>query len=594
MSIRPSTGLPILHFFVFIVIQLSLPGFTPAEEPAYIPEHSIEIMIDSRYGNPLTREDYLIFNNAQAVIDRIFPLDKSARLYVTRDIGDKLKHMGYSIRLLPSTRKSAFPEDWPTFNQMEDSLKQLADQYPGILKLESIGTSKNGRDLWVMRITDNPDMIEDEPQMKYIGSMHGNEPPGMALLMRLIAYLAENYGMDDTVTEMVNETDIRILPLLNPDGYMDMTRANAEGLDINRSFPDRVNDPELGSQWRTPEIKHIMDWIRDNHFVLSANFHSGAVVVNYPYDSYPDPHAVYAATPEDTLMKTLAHAYADENPAMKNSLEFEGGIVNGVEWYVAYGGMQDWNYHYNSVIETTIEINDDKWPDYNEMDRLWEENKNSLFSYMAWVHKGIRGTVTDEEGQPVKARISVSDGGVTVTSDEAGHYYKILLPGVYDVEVSAEGYVGRTISGVSISIKNAERLDIVLKKEPSDIIVFPHPILRINGADGNASFPSPKSIKLTATLTNGESKGDKAEWWMLAKSKSSLDWFSFTAANGWTTGIKPVFEDGFPLFDLGETLLLDCGGLDGEYFFLFGTDLVFNDVPDADFMSGVYLENGSD
>ena len=86
-----------------------------------------------------------------------------------------------------------------------------------------------------------------------------------------------------------------------------------------------------------------MDWILSNPFVLSANFHGGAIVANYPWDS-PDPtRQGRTRTRDDRMFRHLARTYALRNPVMLNQsnnrrcinsgLQAEDGIVNGAEWY---------------------------------------------------------------------------------------------------------------------------------------------------------------------------------------------------------------------------------------------------------------------
>lgn len=65
-------------------------------------------------------------------------------------------------------------------------------------------------------------------------------------------------------------------------------RGNAAGVDLNRDFPDRLDQHhinQLRSQSRQPETAALAEWILNNPFVLSANFHGGAVVASYPYDN---------------------------------------------------------------------------------------------------------------------------------------------------------------------------------------------------------------------------------------------------------------------------------------------------------------------
>ena len=86
-----------------------------------------------------------------------------------------------------------------------------------------------------------------------------------------------------------------------------------------------------------------MEWILSNPFVLSANFHGGAIVANYPWDS-PDPSRHdNSHTLDDEMFRHLSLTYSQANPDMfrqdanhrciDTNLVTENGIVNGAEWY---------------------------------------------------------------------------------------------------------------------------------------------------------------------------------------------------------------------------------------------------------------------
>lgn len=156
--------------------------------------------------------------------------------------------------------------------------------------------------MWAMEISDNPGKHEGgEPEMKYIGNVHGNEVVGREILLQLIKHLCENYEKDDKITELVDKTRIHILPSMNPDGYElanthkkssnpELTedvigRLNANGVDLNRNFPDQFFDSDAENF--EPETKSVIEWIKKYPFTLSASFHSGALVVTYPFDDSP-------------------------------------------------------------------------------------------------------------------------------------------------------------------------------------------------------------------------------------------------------------------------------------------------------------------
>ena len=122
---------------------------------------------------------------------------------------------------------------------------------------------------------------------------------------------------------------------------------------------------------REPEVAAAIDHILDNPFVLSINFHDGAVVANYPYDQRNlQPWTVSerfravagdpgnSETPDNAEFVMLSKLYADNHGTMSKGEaaceKFRDGITNGAEWYEISGGMQvDVRYHLLRLITNT-------------------------------------------------------------------------------------------------------------------------------------------------------------------------------------------------------------------------------------------------
>jgi carboxypeptidase D len=95
------------------------------------------------------------------------------------------------------------------YESMIEKLKDLNNKYPNITSLYTIGKSTEQRDLWVMIISDQPLIHEPgEPEVKYIGNIHGDESVGRECLILLIEYLCMNYGTNDYITQLVNNVSI--------------------------------------------------------------------------------------------------------------------------------------------------------------------------------------------------------------------------------------------------------------------------------------------------------------------------------------------------------------------------------------------------
>ncbi|MBN1851153.1 MAG: carboxypeptidase regulatory-like domain-containing protein [Pirellulales bacterium] len=361
------------------------------------------------------------------------------------------------------------------YTETTATLQTYATLYPDLLELGSLGHSVLGSEIWYARISDHLESEEDEPEVRYISTMHGDEPVGTELCLYFIDYLLGSYGTDPRITDLIDNTDITIVPLMNPDGRDAQVRWNAQHLDLNRTFPEGalvdignlLDGPPMDTSGRPPEVVHIMEWGAANRFTLSANFHTGALVVNYPYDN-DNLGSVHSPTPDDALFIHLAETYSSHNGPMWNSPWFHHGITNGADWYAIDGGMQDWSYRYLGDNHVTIELSDIKWPSEGSLPSLWDNNRESMLSYLESVHMGIRGIMTDATtGLPLEGTVRVAGNEQAVFSDpDVGDYHRMLLPGTYDLTFTALGYEPVTIYDVVVTSGAATRIDIQLESIP--------------------------------------------------------------------------------------------------------------------------------
>jgi len=353
--------------------------------------------------------------------------------------------------------------DWdfyPTYDTYVDMMYQFEEDYPELCTVFSIGQSVNGRELLFAKISDNIDINEGEPQFLYTGTMHGDETAGYVLSLRLIDHILSNYGTDPKIDNLVNNLEIWINPLANPDGTFaggnntvnGATRFNANGVDLNRNYPDPEDGPHPdGNEWQQ-ETLMFMELAENNQFVASSNFHGGAEVCNYPWDTWAQLHA------DDNWWQYVCHEYADTAQAYSPNGYMSGyndGITNGFQWYTINGGRQDYMNYFHQCREFTLELSDTKLPPASQLPDFWEYNYRSMLNFMEQTLYGISGTVTDEAtGDPVYAEVFIenhdTDSSWVYTYELNGKYYRPLYEGTYDVTFSAFGYYPQTIEDVSI------------------------------------------------------------------------------------------------------------------------------------------------
>ena len=262
-----------------------------------------------------------------------------ATVYVNPAEVEALAQYGLAAIPIPNLSLRAFkqygpgsgaPNAWPSFNQFVLRMQGLAATHPDLVRMVSIGKSVNNRDLWCLKITDNPDLEENEPEFRYVSTMHGNEPVGIEMTLRLGELLLSSYGTDPILTNLVNEEEIWLCPIYNPDGYVAGSRGNAHGVDLNRNYPDPITDPVDDPAGRELETQAFMYFGYGHRFTMGANYHTGALVVNYPWDGTGH---TPSSSPDNTIFHTNSVGYAIRNPMMYN-VEFTEGVTQG--WVVVF------------------------------------------------------------------------------------------------------------------------------------------------------------------------------------------------------------------------------------------------------------------
>lgn len=253
-------------------------------------------------------------------------------------------------------------------------LDRLPAAFPHLVAVQTIGQSVRYRELWVIRITDRVEEEEPgEPKVKYVSNIHGNEPVGREMLLRFALHLLKSYGKDEAITRLINSTDIYIMPSMNPDGFEVAVegsctgvrgRANENGVDLFADFPllfnssytedysagtddDSTFEPEVTPPKtpHQPETNALIRWMKENRFVLSANFHGSDLFVAYPLDdSASHVRGEPSGTPDDAVFEWLAQTYVHNHEDMAAGVRCPGskvttinGTINGNSWFPVEG-----------------------------------------------------------------------------------------------------------------------------------------------------------------------------------------------------------------------------------------------------------------
>jgi hypothetical protein len=281
--------------------------------------------------------------------------------------------------------------------------------------------------------------------------MHGNETSGIEMTIRLAELLATSYGSDPNLTALVDGMEIWLCPIYNPDGYFAGSRYNAHGIDLNRDYPDRFTDPIDDPAGHEQETQAFMLFGYAHRFVMGANYHEGALVLNYPWDAVSGP-PYYA--PDDQLFFDFGYGYTSRNPDLWNG-GFPYGMTRGWQWYMIYGGLQDWAYYWHNEHHVTLEISEVQLPPYNQMDTYWEHNRDAMIWWLERAQTGLSGLVLDARNNaPLDGTVTLLGRAVpnTIPTDpDVGDYHRVISPGDYTLAVSVTGYLSQTASVTVIS-----------------------------------------------------------------------------------------------------------------------------------------------
>ncbi len=412
---------------------------------------------------------------------------KVVTAYANNDEFARFQRLGYEITL--QTPPSMLEEvamwdgsnraeyDWdsyPTYEAYEAMMFDFQTNHPDKCEIITLGTLPSGRKIMIAHL--NNGTADGKPKFLYTSTIHGDETTGWILMLRLIDYLLENPDEPEVQTVM-NNIDLYIGPNTNPDGTYHSgnnnvngaTRENANGVDMNRNYADPHGSEHPDGRPYATETEWFMQFAEDIPFVMGANYHGGAEVMNYPWDN------TYTLHSDDAWYQLISHEYADEchkvNPNYMR--DYNNGITNGAQWYMIGGGRQDYMNGFAQCRELTIECSNSKLPNGNQLPNFWNYNKASLFLFMNQCLYGIHGVVTDSiTGEPLEATITISghDDQYSVVESHlpVGDFHRPIKGGNWSVIVSKDGYCPKI---VNVTVADYETVNLEVQLVPGSCLL---------------------------------------------------------------------------------------------------------------------------
>jgi carboxypeptidase T len=268
--------------------------------------------------------------------------------------------------------------DYHTYASMVTELQGLVSAHPDLVKMESIGKTYEGRDIWAVKVSDEVSTNDSsEPDVLIFGGIHAREVMGPEVAMHVLNYLLDGYGKNETLTKFVNTKETWFVPMINPDGHVYVeggndwrknrrpTTGGNIGVDLNRNWGYMFGVDASTSADPASEVYHgpypfsenetiaLRDLALRQQFATSLSFHSYGELILYPW-GYTSTHA-----PDYNELSSMAatmaawNGYTDEQSCTL---------------YPTHGDSDDWLYANVSALPFTIELDTDFYPPASQID----------------------------------------------------------------------------------------------------------------------------------------------------------------------------------------------------------------------------------
>jgi hypothetical protein len=398
---------------------------------------------------------------------------------------EELVREGFKIDVLvPDVHAAAMQYDaaFHTYAQLRDTWATIAQNHPSICRLDTIGHSANGNLMLAMKISDNVNVMEGEPRICFDFSIHGNENNGCEIGHWALLQIVNGYGVDPDITRWVNEREIWLVPMDNPDGLIARMRENGHGYDCNRNYGMAWGPDENGGTgpFSEPEVQSFYFLGETHPMAAWSQYHSGAEDAMWCWG-----YTTKAA------MDSVVIAY--EMTRYGQICGYAAGQISRILYSVS-GGSTDWYQGTRGALGYAVEVCGGQPSPPSQIDTICKANWTAMKEQIERVMWGIRGRVLDSvSGVAVDARVTVNPPNWFTYTDSMGYYDKNVHAGTYAVTVEANGYRTKTVSGVVVPADTFTVVNVSLASDtaaPACAFKVVTCDMNESPANSNPTFPS--------------------------------------------------------------------------------------------------------
>ncbi|MEO0074664.1 MAG: M14 family metallopeptidase [candidate division WOR-3 bacterium] len=302
-------------------------------------------------------------------------------------------------------------------------LRNLCFTYPSLCVMESLGLSYEGRQMYGIKISDNPNISEpDEPGVFICALHHSREWATPEVVLFFADSILRAYNFNPAMANLINNHEIWIFPVINPDGYVydypaqRSWRKNRQpfqgviGTDINRNYLGSCDGNRFGL-WgaltsgaqsshypssetfmggygaSSPEISNVINFFRTHNINTAHSFHSYSELVLWPWGYQNTP------TPDNALFVRVGTAMANLITKVGGSGTYTPGQIPSL--YPVSSGADDWIYGYNKFVKGnpclafTNEVGTSFYQSVSQLDQICRQNFKSIY-YLANFSDSVR------------------------------------------------------------------------------------------------------------------------------------------------------------------------------------------------------------
>jgi carboxypeptidase T len=340
---------------------------------------------------------------AAAGMDIWYVDDENAKVYgqITSAQLEFIRRRGLRVRLVQGPGPGVynrFDSAYRSYDEMLDELRAMARSKPAIARLLDIGDGwektqgRAGRDIWCLRI--GTQSADAKPALLFCGAHHAREIVTPEIVLNLAKMLIDGYGNDPELTNFVENRDIYLVPMVNPEGHKLASEGvdwrknvnlsvgggtgfgfapNGPGVDLNRNYGYKWGGPGASTRvadstfrgpgaFSEPETQAIKNLIESRKFTFLMSYHSFSNLILWPWGHTKEP-------PPDPRLPAIGKKLGDLSGYRPQQ---------SVNLYPTSGDTTDWAFGTHGILSYTTEIGsygDGFDPPYNRVPTFWKQNE---------------------------------------------------------------------------------------------------------------------------------------------------------------------------------------------------------------------------